>query len=204
MLAIWRISLALPLVPMGMPTNNDFNFPLPNISSVLLNISSGVLLFILLLATPLGIVVIGDERSVAVGDDDDVIDFVEFIIILEATGLTEVIMLSLSWGLGCKMTGNEAMEDIVIETGMVEVEEDGGLGLMGTNLEVVPLEIKGLVLLNEASEAVGVRAKSKNDDDDEVATPGVRVGKGPSLVACLVVVVVRMYSDEGMVYFEDA
>merc|ERR1719510_1825934 len=164
---------------MGMPTNNDFNFPLPNISSVLLNISSGVLLFILLLATPLGIVVIGDERSVAVGDDDDdVIDFVEFIIILEATGgLTEVIILSLSWGLGCKMTGNEAMEDIVIETGMVEVDEDGGLGLMGTNLEVVPLEIKGLVLLNEASEAVGVRAKT--DDDDEVATAGVRVGKAP-------------------------
>ena len=183
-----------------MPTNNDFNFPLPNISSVLLNISSGVLLFILLLATPLGIVVIGDERSVVVGDDDDVIDFVEFIIILEATGLTEVIMLSLSWGLGCKMTGNEAMEDIVIETGMVEVE-DGGLGLMGTNLEVVPLGTKGLVLLDEASEAVEVRAKAKTDDD-EVATPGVRVGKGPSFVAGLVVV--RMYSDEGTVYFEDA
>merc|ERR1719219_3393811 len=114
-----------------------------------------------------------------------------------------VIILSLSWGLGCKMTGNEAMEDIVIETGMVEVEDDGGLGLMGTNLEVVPLEIKGLVLLDEASEAVGVRAKSDDDDDDDevVATPGVRVGKGPSLVACLIVVVVRMYSDEGMVYF---
>lgn len=107
-------------------------------------------------------------------------------------------MLSLSWGLGCKMTGNEAMEDIVIETGMVEVE-DGGLGLMGTNLEVVPLGTKGLVLLDEASEAVEVRAKAKTD---EVATLGVRVGKGPpSLVACLVV---RMYSDEGTVYFEDA
>ena len=72
---------------------------------------------------------------------------------------------------------------------------------MGTNLEVVPLETKGLVLLlDEASEAVEVlRAKAKtDDDDDEVATPGVRVGKGPSLV------VVRIYSDEGTVYFEDA
>ena len=174
-----------------------------------------LILVILLLATPLGMVELKGKRSsvaVIVVDGTIACDVVELLIII--LGLffclreQDVIMLVLvslnSWGfLGCKMTGTEAMEDFVIleaADGMEAVEildeiVGGGLGLIGTIFEVVPLGTKEVITLLLLD---GVRVGGNGRGS---------FGASTKLGVLLLLLLLRMYSDEEgtvlLVYFED-